>query len=340
MAKDSLVEVNKQGAFVRSDSLFRDVVSAEHPLFKPEPNRYHLYVAMACPWANRCLTILHLKGLNDIIGVSIVHSTWQKTKLEDPNDDHKGWTFVQDPSINFKSSSGYGCFNTDGCTNDKINGFRTVRDIYEQNGFNGPKFTVPILYDTATNKIVNNESSEIIRILNFAFNEWSTKKDLDLYPNHLQQQIDDINNWIYHDINNGVYKAGFAQSQEAYDDACEKLYNALDKVEDILSKKRYLIGDQLTEADIRLFMTLVRFDEVYVVYFKCNMKQIKEYDNIQNYCREIYQIPEVTNTINMDHIKMHYFTSHPVLNPYSIIPKGPSSINNFLLPHNRGNLGK
>jgi len=335
-ARDSLVEVNVKGAFIRSDSIFRDVISIEHDIYKPESNRYHLYIANACPWANRCLTVLHLKGLENIIDVSIVHPTWQKTKPDDANDQHCGWAFITDTSTVFQSSKGYGSFGLDGCTIDKVNNFKTIRDIYEQNGCNGPKFTVPILYDTKTNKIVNNESSEIIRIFNTAFNEYAINKDLDLYPENLREKIDDVNNWIYHDINNGVYKCGFAQSQEAYDEACDKLYNALDKVEDILSNNRYLTGNILTEADIRLFMTLVRFDEVYVVYFKCNKKQIKEYENIINYCRELYQIPEIKRTINIEHIKMHYFTSHPVLNPYSVIPKGPNSIANFLLPHNRG----
>ena len=211
-AKDSLVEVNKNGAFVRSESLFREFISQDHPMFKPEANRYHLFVAMACPWANRCLTVLNLRGLDSIIDISVVHPTWNKTRLDD---EHKGWCFVQDPTINFTSSSGHGSFNTNGCTADKVNGFRTIRDIYEQNDFYGPKFTVPILYDTHTKKIVNNESSEIIRILNSSFNEWSNNK-IDLCPKDLQNQIDDTNNWIYHDINNGVYKCGFAQSQEAY----------------------------------------------------------------------------------------------------------------------------
>lgn len=335
-AKDSLAETNVAGAFVRTDSVFRDTISKDHPTYKPESGRYHLYISLACPWANRCLTVMHLKGLQEVIGVSCVHPTWQSTS---DNDNHKGWTFIKDASTVFKSSTGFGSFSADdACTIDKINNFRTIREIYEQEGANGPKFTVPILFDTHTKRIINNESSEIIRMFNSAFNEFATNKDLDLYPENLRGKIDEVNDWIYHGINNGVYKCGFAQSQAAYDESCDNLYNALDKVEEILSSNRYLTGKTLTEADIRLFMTLVRFDEVYVVYFKCNKKQIKEYKNIIGYCRELYQIPDIKNTINMNHIKMHYFTSHPILNNYSIIPKGPDAVANLLLPHNRHNL--
>ena len=211
-----------------------------------------------------------------------------------------------------------------GCTPDVLYGSKYVRDLYDKVGAPaGTRFTVPILWDKKTHRIVSNESSEIIRDLNSRFNDFAKNPKLDLYPESLRAEIDSVNEWIYHDINNGVYKCGFAVSQAAYDEAVTNLFNALDKVEAILSARRFIAGDVLTEADVRLFCTLVRFDEVYVVYFKTNKKCIREYPNMSNYVRDVYQTEGMKKSVNMWHIKTHYFTSHPVLNANAIIPAGP-----------------
>lgn len=197
------------------------------------------------------------------------------------------------------------------------------------------KYTVPILWDKKLNTIVNNESSEIIRMLNSEFNDFSKFPDLDLYPQEKRAQIDEVNEWVYPTINNGVYRCGFAQSQAAYDEAIDQLTESFDRVEDILSKQRYISGSQFTEADIRLFVTLLRFDEVYAVYFKTNTRSVRESPAILNYMREVYQKPGIAETCNMEQIKQHYFCSHASLNRYSIIPKGKDFISMLTLPHNR-----
>ncbi len=203
-----------------------------------------------------------------------------------------------------------GKFSPAGCTPDVINGCKTIRELYELSGDTLGKYSVPVLWDTHTSRIVNNESSEIIRMLTREFDEWATGdfKSHDFYPEPLRAEIDEVNAWVYPGINDGVYKCGFAKTQLAYDEAAAELAAALDRLELLLSSQRYLVKGGLTEADIRLFMTLVRFDEVYVVYFKCNSKTISEYFNIRNYCRDLYQLPGMADAINMEHIKMHYFT--------------------------------
>lgn len=316
---------------------FRDIISPSHDVFKPEFGRYHLYIAYACPWANRCLAVLKIKGLSDCIGVSIVHPTWQRSRPNNVDDHHCGWKFDVCDDQPLTSATGHGVFAPSGCTRDYVNGVAFVRDLYELTGSPGSKFTVPILWDKSQNTIVNNESSEIIRMLTIAFDEWATGPlaTLDLYPLDLRSEIDTVNEWIYPGINDGVYRCGFAKTQAAYDEAIGNLVDALDRLEDLLSHSRYLVGNRFTEADLRLFMTLVRFDEVYVVYFKCNVKRIVDYPNIRQYCRDVYQFHGVADSINMEHIKMHYFTSHPILNAYSIIPKGPNALADMLLPHNR-----
>lgn len=217
---------------------------------------------------------------------------------------------------------------------DPIGNKNTLKEYYHQSekDYNG-KITVPVLYDKKTGKIVNNESAEILRIINSEFNDFAKNKDLDLYPEHLREKIDEINTWIYDTINNGVYRCGFATSQEAYDEAFEKLFTALDRVEDILSKSRYLIGNTLTEADVRLWTTLLRFDPVYVTHFKTNKKRIADYPNIFGFTRELYQIPEIKKTVDMTHIKNHYFVSHVHINPNRIVPGGPDV--DFDAPHDR-----
>ena len=340
-ARDSLQEVDAAGRFVRKESTFREWISPSHPKYKPEADRYHLYLAGACPWANRCLSMLHMKGLTQIISHTLVHPTWQRTRPDDDEDIHCGWAFFDSENdAPLKSSTGHGSMMIKGCQPDVLNGAKTVRDLYEMVHDTSKKFTVPVLWDKETKSIVSNESSEILRMLNSEFQEFAKGplKDHDFYPEKLRSEIDALNDWIYPQINNGVYRCGFAKSQEAYDEAIEDLNAGLIKLDGILSRSRYLTGNTITEADIRLFQTLVRYDEVYVVYFKTNTHMIRDFDSIRNYCRDIYQLPGMKESIHMDHIKMHYYTAHPSLNPYSIIPKGPNVLEDLDKPHNRGKL--
>lgn len=341
IAHDALAEVDKKGRFVRQDAGFRDWVSHDHATFKPEANRYHLYLAGACPWANRCCSMLHMKGLTHIISTTFVHPTWVRTRPDDENDKHCGWTFFDsDNDAPLANTNGYGSFTLAGCTPDTLNGAKVVRDLYELSNDTLGKYTVPVLWDKKTRCIVSNESSEILRMLNDQFQEWANGplKDHDFYPEDLRTQIDEANEWIYPQINNGVYRCGFAKTQEAYEEAIDDLNVGLKKLDGILSKSRYLTGRQVTEADVRLFQTLVRYDEVYVVYFKTNTHLIRDFDSLRNYCRDMYQLPGMKDSILMDHIKMHYFTAHPILNPYSIVPRGPNVLGDLLLPHNRDNM--
>eukprot|EP01025_Chloroclados_australasicus_P017561 TRINITY_DN1895_c1_g1_i1.p1 TRINITY_DN1895_c1_g1~~TRINITY_DN1895_c1_g1_i1.p1 ORF type:complete len:373 (-),score=30.90 TRINITY_DN1895_c1_g1_i1:239-1357(-) len=333
-AKTALEETSKTGEFKRTDALFRNHIK-QGTKFEPESGRYHLYISYACPWACRALAFYYLKGLEDAIGLSIVHPTWQRTRPD--KDEHTGWAFKDPSDPPISSSTGFGSFGCEGCVPDTINGASFVRDLYEKANDVGGKYSVPLLWDKKENTIVNNESSELIRMFNSEFNQICKKPELDLYPEELRDKIEEINSWVYPAINNGVYRCGFATSQEAYNTAFEQLFEALDKVEDILSKSRYICGDKLSEADIRLFVTLIRFDPVYVVYFKTNKQFICQYPNMREYVKEIYQIPEIRKSVNMEHIKTHYFTSHPKLNYYAIIPNGGQKW--WEEPHNRGSVG-
>jgi putative glutathione S-transferase len=260
-----------------------------------------------------------------IVTFTSVHPTWQRTRPNDENDQHHGWAFYDSSSqIPLKNGNGYGAFVVDGCEPDPNHDsaeVQFIRDLYEKSNDQWMKFTVPVLWDKKTQTIVNNESSEIVRIFNSKdfealLGDKSANKTMfsshDFYPLGKQAAIDALNDWIYTDINDGVYKCGFAKSQQAYEEAIEHLYRGLDRVESIFSQSRFLLGNQLediTEADIRLFMTLIRFDEVYVVYFKCNQKILKyDYPAIQNYLRDLYQLPHMQECIRMDHIKIHYFS--------------------------------
>jgi len=321
MAKTSLELTGKDGSFKRAQALFRHWVKADGR-FPPEAGRYHLYISYACPWANRCHTVLNLKGLQEAIGLSVVHPTWQRTRPD--KDEHCGWTFRDPADPPLSSSTGHGSFDCSGCIPDTVNGAKFVRDLYEKaagEGYEGV-FSVPVLWDKKESTIVSNESADIVRMLNSEFNGVARHPELDLYPEPLRAEIDAINEWVYPSINNGVYRCGFATSQGAYEAAFRELFSSLDRVEEILSRKRYICGDALTEADIRLFMTLIRFDEVYVVYFKTNKKRICDYPHTREWVRELYNMPAVKETVDMDHIKTHYFTSHPKLNPYAIVPVG------------------
>ncbi|XP_019150608.1 PREDICTED: uncharacterized protein LOC109147412 [Ipomoea nil] len=323
MAHSALDEMSTTGAFERTASTFRNLISRDpNATFPAEAGRYHLYVSYACPWASRCLAYLNIKGLEKAISFTSVKPIWARTK---DTDEHMGWIF---PSSSTEEP---------GAEPDPLSGAKSIRELYELASSNyAGKYTVPVLWDKKLKTIVNNESSEIIRMFNTEFNGIAENAALDLYPPHLQSQINSLNEWIYDGINNGVYKCGFAKKQEPYNEAVQKLYEALDKCEHILSKQRYLCGNQVTEADIRLFVTLIRFDEVYAVHFKCNKKLLREYPNLFNYTKDIFQIPGMSSTVNMEHIKKHYYGSHPSINPFGIIPQGPNI--DYTSPHDREKL--
>lgn len=332
-ARTALDEMGNKGEFKRQDSQFRNWISKGSGEFEPEAGRYHLYVSLACPWASRCVAVMHMKGLQDAVGLSVTHPTWQHTRPG--QDDHCGWAFAAPGDPPLSSSTGQGSFPCDDCIPDTLNGAKFIRDLYEKSHDTFGKYSVPVLWDKKKGCIVNNESSEIIRMLNSEFNELAQNPGLDLYPQHLRTAIDEVNEWVYPKINNGVYRCGFATKQEAYEEAFDDLFAALERCEQILGRQRYMAGDQLTEADIRLFHTLIRFDEVYVVYFKANKKLIVQYPNLSNYTRDIYQTPGVSASVNMRHIKVHYFSSHPKLNTYAIVPKGNEADPWWKQPHDR-----
>uniref|UniRef100_A0A7N0T9C7 GST C-terminal domain-containing protein n=2 Tax=Kalanchoe fedtschenkoi TaxID=63787 RepID=A0A7N0T9C7_KALFE len=320
MARSALDEMSESGAFTRTPSTFRNLVSAGQATpFPPDAGRYHLYISYACPWASRCLAYLKIKGLDRAISFSSVKPRWERTK---ETDEHMGWVFPASDA------------EVPGAEPDYLNGAKSIRDLYELASTNySGKYTVPVLWDKKLKTIVNNESSEIIRMFNTEFNNEAENAALDLYPPHLQSKINEINDWVYDSINNGVYKCGFAKKQGPYDEAVNRLYEALDKCEEILSTQRYICGDSLTEADIRLFVTLIRFDEVYAVHFKCNKKLLREYKNLFNYTKDIFQVPGMHNTVNLLHIKEHYYGSHPTINPFGIVPAGPDL--DYSSPHDR-----
>jgi putative glutathione S-transferase len=276
-----------------------------------------------------------LKGLEDVISVTIVHPTWQQTRPNDPNDTHAGWVFADPSGEPVKNTIGLGgpfSPTFKGCEPDPLMGAKFVREIYEKAGDTIGTYSVPILWDKKKNTIVNNESSEIIRMLNSEFNQVATNPDLDLYAEEDRAAIDSVNDWVYPTINNGVYRCGFAKTQAAYNDAVADLTKSFDRIDQILQKQRFIAGDHLTEADIRLFVTLLRFDEVYVVYFKTNTRSVLSTPSILNYCREIYQMTGIAETTNMQAIKQHYYTSHPSLNTWSVVPEGPDMISKLKEP--------
>lgn len=303
-----------QGRFERSKSQFRNWVTKDGSAgptgkggFKAEAGRYHLYVSYACPWAHRTLIFRALKKLEDVISVSVVDYLMVE----------EGWTF----------------YGTTGSTGDAVYNSKRLHEIYTRADptYSG-RVTVPVLWDKQRETIVSNESSEIIRMLNSAFDAFGDTS-LDLYPEALRGEIDALNEFVYPNINNGVYRAGFATSQDAYEEAFGQVFAALDRLEQKLSQQRYLAGSSLTEADWRLFTTLLRFDPVYVGHFKCNLRRIADYPNLWNYTRELYQVPGVASTVNMEHIKGHYYCSHKTINPTGIVPLGPEI--DFSAPHDR-----
>jgi glutathionyl-hydroquinone reductase len=286
----SLDRETRSGRFERQESTFRDRPAA------PVAGRYHLYVALACPWSHRAVIVRRLKGLEDAIGISYAA----------PYRDQRGWAFPGD---------GY---------RDELHGWSFLREGYErtQRGYAG-RITVPVLWDREEERIVNNESHDIVRILNADFQDVAAHPELDLYPEDLRDAIDALNERIYHRVNNGVYRAGFATTQAAYEEAFGELFAELERLEALLGERRYLAGDRLTEADWRLWVTLVRFDAVYYVHFRCNGRRLVDHPNLWAYARELYQQPGIAETTSLAQIKEHYYTTHDMLNPKRIIPAGP-----------------
>jgi glutathionyl-hydroquinone reductase len=308
----------KDGYFIRPTTKFRNWVTADGSPgpsgsggFKAEAGRYHLYVSLACPWAHRTVIFRKLKGLENVISLSVVSPDMLKD----------GWTFNKD----------------EGSTGDTVNGKAKLSEIYL---LADPKYTgrvsVPVLWDKQRRTIVNNESSEIVRMFNSAFDAF-TNEHADYYPQEKRADIDRINDMVYSNVNNGVYRAGFATSQGAYEQAFRNVFDTLDELDQILAQQRYLVGNAITEADWRLFCTLIRFDAVYYSHFKCNWRHIYEYPNLSNYLRDLYQVPGVAETVSIEQIKRHYYFSQRQVNPTGIVPVGPQL--DFSAPHNRARFG-
>lgn len=297
-----------KGEFVRIDAQMRNWISADGSTeFPAEAGRYHLYVSYACPWAHRTLIYRAIKGLQDVIGFSVVSPLMMEN----------GWEFTEYP----------------GATGDRVNAFTYSHQLYTTaNPHYSGRSSVPVLWDMKRQTIVSNESSEIIRMLNSAFDAFATPGDY--YPDDLRAEIDTVNARVYATVNNGVYRSGFAVTQEAYEDAVYALFASLDWLESILAENRYLTGDRITEADWRLFVTMIRFDDVYHGHFKCNIRRLVDYPNLFAWTRELYQWPGVAETVNMDHIRTHYYASHEHVNPTRVVSVGPGI--DFAAPHGRG----
>ena len=295
-AQPLLRERATDGSFQRQQSAFRSQISGDPGAqFPPAAGRYHLYVSAACPWASRVVIARELKGLHAAIGMTNV----------DPIRDELGWRLTAEEP-------------------DPVNGFQYLSEAYllADPGFD-QRVTVPVLWDIETRAIVNNESADIMRMLETSFNQFATRPEVDLYPDDRAAQIDELNEWIYPLINNGVYQAGFATTQSAYEQAVAGVFAGLDRCEEILDRSRFLCGGQPTEADWRLFVTLVRFDAVYVGHFKCNLQRVSDYENLSGYLRDCYQWPGIAETVDIDQIKRHYYMTHPSLNPSRVVPAGP-----------------
>jgi putative glutathione S-transferase len=293
-------EQSESGEFQRQEDAFREWISADGSTPYPAATgRYHLYVSLACPWASRTVIFRMLKGLEDAIGMTIV----------DPIRDERGWAFRDGP----------------GHSTDPVNGFKFLSEAYAATdpNFDG-RVTVPVLWHKETKKIVNNCEDDICRMFNDAFNAVAQNKDVDLFPKEIAQKQEKLSDFLYDHVNNGVYKAGFATHQRPYEISCRKLFEALDELEARLSQSRYLFGNRIVEADWRLFCTLIRFDVVYHGHFKCNLRRIIDYPNLQGYLMDLYQQPGIAETVNFDHIKRHYYMTHAEINPTRIVPIGPA----------------
>jgi glutathionyl-hydroquinone reductase len=310
--------------------------------FPPEPNRYHLYLSYACPGSHRALIVRALKGLEAIVSVTYVHPTWRLTNPNDPSDKHRGWVFGDpngEPFPNTIQRGGpFPAAFTDTEPDPLFNAY-SIREIYERAGDTSGKYTVPFLWDKVQNTIVNNESSDIAYMLNSCFNDYSLNPHLDLYTEYDEvglAKLNDVSDWLTPLMIHGVYRCGFAKNQRAYDKAIAELCDAFDRADDVLQKQRYLTGnDTLTDADIRLFVSLIRFDEVYAIYFKANARLVMLTPSLLNFCREIYQIPGIAETCQMDQIKAHFFGSHAEWNKYSVIPRGLGFMELLDMPHDR-----
>jgi len=314
-------EQTKSGEFHRQPDAFRKWVSTDRSTSYPAAaGRYHLYVSLACPWASRAVIFRKLKGLEEAIGMTIV----------DPIRDERGWAF-RDPTGKIPLSAPFE-------STDPINGFQFLSEAYKATDPNyDGRVTVPVLWDKQTKKIVNNCEDDICRMFNTVFNEFARNKDLDFFPKEIEAEHAKLCSFLHDNVNNGVYRAGFATRQRPYEIACCRLFEALDQLEERLSKSRYLFRNRIVEADWRLFCTLIRFDVVYHGHFKCNLRRIIDYANLQGYLMDLYQQPGIADTVNFDHIKRHYYMTHTQINPTRIVPIGP--ILDLGKPHNRGRLG-
>jgi glutathionyl-hydroquinone reductase len=307
------IEQGDDGSFRRKDARFRDFVTADGSSgYEAEAGRYHLYVSYACPWAHRTIIYRHLKGLEDVVSMTVV----------DPERDERGWAVTNAP----------------GTTSDPVNGFAFLSEGYvlSDPAFDG-RVTVPVLWDRERKRIVNNESAEIIRMFDSEFDAFAKHPERRYLPEGLRAEIDELNAYVYENVNDGVYRTGFAKTQSAYEHSFGKLFEALDDLDGRLAESRYLMGDEITEADWRLFTTLVRFDAVYVGHFKCNLRRIIDYPQLSGYLRDLYQHPGIAATVDLDQIKRHYYRTHPQINPTRIVPVGPAL--DLAAPHGRANVG-
>ena len=314
-------ETSESGEFQRQEDAFREKISADGSTpYQSAAGRYHLYISLACPWASRTLVVRNLKGLQDVIGLTIV----------DPVRDEKGWAF-RDPSGNTPPGAPFE-------STDPVNGFHYLREAYAATDPNfDERVTVPVLWDQETKKIVNNCEDDICRMFNDGFNAFARNKQLNLFPDDIAADHEKMADYIYENINNGVYRAGFATRQRAYERGCRNVFEALDELEGRLTTNRYLFGNRIVEADWRLFCTLVRFDAVYHGHFKCNIRRILDYPNLQGYLMDLYQQPGIAETVNLDHIKRHYYITHRQINPTGIVPLGPAL--DLTAPHGREKIG-
>lgn len=332
-ARTTLEETDEDGAFKRTASAFQGNTIEKGGRFEPEADRYHLYVSLACPWAAGTLAAMRYKGLDHAIGHSIVHPTWGRTRPDDPEDQHCGWFFRAPGDDPVPNSLGHGSNECDdACVPDSVNGCKSIRDLYELANDTAGKYSTPVLWDKKEKTIVSNESIEILKFFSSAFDELAKHPERSLFPEGDEaKQLDALNEYIYPNVNNGVYRCGFATTQKAYSAAHKDVFASLDKLEQHLTENEakgipFLTGQNLTWVDLRLYQTLVRFDPVYVVYFKTSHKRIADYPHLLKFMRRVYAIPEIKATTNIKHIKMHYFTSHPKLNTFGIIPEhnGPA----------------
>ena len=300
-------EQSDSGEFQRQEDAFREWISNDESTSYPAvAGRYHLYVSLACPWASRTVIFRKLKGLEDAIGMTVV----------DPIRDEKGWAF-RPPSAKWPPEESFD-------STDPVNGFKFLSEAYKATDPNfDQRVTVPVLWDKETKRIVNNCEDDICRMFNDVFNDFAENKDVDLFPKEIEAENAKLCDFLYNNVNNGVYKVGFATRQRPYEIACRKLFEALDQLEKRLSTSRYLFDNRIVEADWRFFCTLVRFDAVYHGHFKCNLRRIIDYPNLQGYLMDLYQQPGISDTVNFDHIKRHYYMTHTEINPTRIVPIGP-----------------